>query len=79
MIWCIDIETADGDNILTKFCSRNLAEVLKWWNEKWVDDFVAGRINFSVYAGNKQLTFSQAYDLGFYDKVQEKKQRRAKK
>ena len=73
MLWHIDIETADGDKILTKFCSRTLAEVLKWWNEKWADEFVADRINFSVYADKKPLTFSQAFDLGFYDKIKIKK------
>lgn len=73
MLWRIDIETPDGEKVLTKFSSRTFAEVLKWWNDNWADEFVAERINFSVYADKKQLKFSQAFDLGFYDKMKIKK------
>lgn len=73
MLWKIDIEQYGTENVITSFCSRKVGEVLQWWNDNWAKDFVADKVNFSVYANGKQLTFDQAFDLGFYDIMKNKK------
>lgn len=72
----IDIETYGTEEVIDSFECVNYKDALQWWNKNWVDKFIAEKCNFSLYANGKQLKFSQAFDLGFYDKI---KNRRAKK
>lgn len=72
----IDIETYGTEEVIDSFECVNYKDALQWWNKNWVDKFIAEKCNFSLYVNGKQLKFSQAFDLGFYDKI---KNRRAKK
>ena len=79
MNWKVEIRNYDAEtlmhgDVVDKFESTNLKVAIQWWNEKWIDKW-CGSIKYSmqVYANNKELDFVQICDLGFLDKLKNRR------
>lgn len=62
-----DVETFTHGDVVDKFESTDFKVAIQWWNKNWIYKW-SGSMKYSmqVYANNKELDFTQIFDLGFF-------------
>ena len=50
-----------------KYGSNSITNILKWYNENYKFVYDIGGCAFNVFKNNKELSFDEKYELGFYD------------
>ena len=75
MNWRVEIrnynaETLTHGDVVDKFESTDLKVAIHWWNKNWIYKW-SGSMQYSmqVYANNKELDFTQIFDLGFFTPI----------
>lgn len=51
--------------------SNDIKDILKWFRENWVLTFSNEECHICVYKNNKELSFHELYELGFYKTFEE--------
>lgn len=59
VIWC-------WREIKDFYESEDLQDVRDWFLRNWYTSYDNGFCAFDVYEGDRQLSFEEEYDLGFY-------------
>ena len=59
VIWCYQ-------TIKDTYESEELQEALDWFISNWLGIWERGGCAFYVYEDDRELSFDEAYDLGFY-------------
>lgn len=60
------IEIWQWGSIRETFESDNIEDVVEWYETEWMDCYEIGHCVFIVYENDRQLSFEEEYDLGFY-------------
>lgn len=53
--------------IVEIFESNSIKEVLKWYKKEWQHTYDMGACTFYLYKYDKELSFSEKENFGFYD------------
>lgn len=60
------IEIWQYHDIAQAFESDNIQDVVDWYKEEWHYSYEMGYCSFSVYENNRELSFEEEWELGFY-------------
>ena len=60
------IEIWQWGSISETFKSDNIEDVVEWYESEWMGCYEMGYCVFIVYENDRQLSFEEEYDLGFY-------------
>lgn len=53
-------------NMTEFFESDNIQDILDWYKENWWGCYEIGGCSFTIYENDRELSFEEEYELGFY-------------
>lgn len=54
-------------SVVDNYESDDIESILKYFRSRWYYIYDYGMCSFTVYEGERELSFDELYDLGFYD------------
>ena len=61
------IEIWQYHGIVETYESNDIKDILKWYKNNWKYTYECGDCSFSICDNNKELSFDEVYELGFYE------------
>ena len=61
------IEIWQYQDITATYESDNIQDILSWYRSNWYHSYVMGFCSFSVHENERELSFEEEYEFGFYN------------